>query len=325
MKEQSNKELDVTIVTINWNVTDKLQRCINSVLDSCEDIHYEMFVIDNDSHDADFSEVIHKYSKHKQLIFIKNDSNEGGLAMNKIQDRIKGRYLLILGPDTILKKDTVNELIKFMDYRVDVGAASGKLLNLDGTPDLYCTMFWSIPMVFYIHTIIGRIIDRSLFSYKKSRYYFGQDLDVNSLIEIDQPSGACMILRPELVLDDGYIIDSQFPFYYNDVDICKRIWQKGYKIYLVPTAEVFHAHKSSFKIADPAWKDKEHIKSLIKYFKKYHQNEVWLLKTIIFSNCVLRICGYILLILSPKRRYTLISLKEKIKTTFLLTIDVLKW
>lgn len=280
-KQDSEKKLDVTIATINWNVTDKLQRCIDSVIDSCENLRYEMFVIDNNSQDMDFNEVIHRYSKYRQLIFIKNEKNEGGLALSKIQDRIRGRYLLFLGPDAILKENTVRELIKFMDSRADAGAASGNLLNPDGSPQLYYFKFWNISMVFYVSTTIGRTLDRFLFSRKKRKYYFNQDLNVNRLIEVDQPPGACLIVKPELLLRDGYIIDPDFSFYYNDVDLCKRIWNRGYKIYLVPTAEVIHdRHQSSFQKADPIWKRKEGLKSEIKYFRKHHPEKVQLLKAI---------------------------------------------
>jgi len=324
MKRLDNgKKLDVTIVTINWNVTDKLQKCIDSVLDTCKDIRHEMFIIDNNSQDMDFDEVIRKYSKYEQLRFIKNDKNEGALALNKIQNQINGRYLLILGPDTILKENTVRELIKFMNSRTDAGAATGKLLNPDCSPQLYYFKFWDLSMVFYVDTIFGKLIDSILLSQRKRKYYLGQNLDINSIIEIDQPPAACLILRPELILDDGYIIDPEFPFYYNDVDLCKRIWNKGYKIYLVPTAEVIHDHGSSFKRADSYWKDMEYIKSQIKYFRKYHQNKVWLLKLIILFDYVVRIPIYILLYFL--QRYSYISLKKKMKAGFQIIKGVLKW
>ncbi|AEH25419.1 glycosyltransferase family 2 protein [Pyrococcus yayanosii] len=322
--QSRNKRLDVTIVTVNWNVTDKLQKCIDSVIHTCRNVQYEMFIIDNNSEDADFSEVIRKYSNHSQLIFIRNEKNEGALAINRIQDRIRGRYLLILGPDTILKENTIKNLIKFMDTMPNAGAATGKLLNPDGSPQLYYFRFWDIKMVFYINTIIGHIIDRFLFSYKKRRYYLGHNLDVNSLIEVDQPPGACLILRPEIVLKDGYIIDPQFPYYYNDVDLCKRIWDRGYKIYLVPNAEVIHDHGSSFKKADPEWKTLEFIKSQIRYFRKYHRNKVWLLKLIIILDYALRVFMLSLLYLFGKKYPRAIS-KRKIKTAFQVIRGVLKW
>ncbi len=325
IKENNGKKLDVTIVTINWNVTNKLQKCIDSVLDTCKDIRYEMFIIDNNSQDMDFNEIIRKYSKYKQLKFIKNDKNEGALVLNKIQNQISGRYLLILGPDTILKKNTVRELIKFMDSKADAGAATGKLLNPDGSPQLYYYRFWDISMVFYVDNIVGQMIDRFLFSHKKLRYYFGYDLDVSSTIEIEQPPGACLILRPELVLEDEYIIDPNFPFYYNDVDLCKRIWKKGYKIYLVPSAEVIHDHGSSFKKADPIWKKKEYVKSQIRYFKKHHKSKVWLLKTMIIINYLILIGTSILLTVYSKRKYSDGLLKEKIKTMLWIVWGVLIW
>ena len=78
-----------------------------------------------------------------------------------------------------------------------------------------------------------------------------------------------------------YIVDEDFPFYFNDVDLCKRIYNNGYKVFLLPSAEVIHFIGSSFKKANADWKLREFQSSAIKYFKKYHKNKVTLLKLIL--------------------------------------------
>jgi len=284
--KQQNKPL-LSIITINWNVSDKLKKCIDSVIHTIKDINYEMFIIDNNSEDEDFNKIINKYSKYKQLKFSKNEINEGPMVVNKFKDKIKGNYLLLLGPDAILTKDAVNNLVKYMDNNKDAGAASALLLNPDKSLQMYYFKFFDILMVFYIDTLVGLFLDRFLFKNKKHQYYLGKNLDVNNIVELDQPPAACLIVRYSLLDKDKYIIDPDFSFFYNDVDLCRRIWDKGYKIFLIPNVKVIHDSYSSFKKADQYWARQNYMESQIKYFRKHQPEYVGMLKTMIFFNYIL--------------------------------------
>lgn len=284
-----NKEekADITIFTFNWNVTDKLQNCIDSVLKTCKNIKYKWFIIDNNSRDADFDTVIKKYSKYNQLIFIKNKGNTGGLLLNNLIDKIDTPYILHLQPDTILKDNLIQKLIDFMNSRPDVGAAAAKQLNPDGSTQYYYYRFWTISTVFFLQTKIGKYIDYYLFSNRKRRDHKNLDLDLNSLVEVEQVGMVCFIERTKLILEDGYMIDPDLKHFYGDVDICKRIWDKGYKIYIVPWAEVIHDKGSSLKKRKRSWIDLEKNKAQIKYLRKYYKHKVCLLKLILILDILI--------------------------------------
>lgn len=91
-----------------------------------------------------------------------------------------------------------------------------------------------------------------------------------------------MFRRDPIATD--YIADEDFPFYFGDVDLCKRIYDNGYKIFLLPSAEVIHFQGSSFKKASRTWAYNEHRSSLIKYCKKYHKSKVMFVKLILLRN-----------------------------------------
>lgn len=284
----NGNNIDVSIITLNWNVTDKLQNCIDSVIANTAGVNYEMLVIDNGSCDADMEEFAASYHGMKQITFLNHGINEGGASLNYYRDRISGKYLLLLAPDTVLIGNTILNLRDFMDKNNDAGAATAKLLNPDGSEQRYYYRFWDIRMVLYIHTIIGNIIDRFLFKGKKRRHYFGENLELNNTTELNSPAGVCFILMYDIFKNDSELIDSNFPFFYGDADLCRRIWNKKYKIYLVPEAEVIHDQSSSFKKADNEWKREQHLISQIEYFKKYHPKDVWKLKFIVISDLLLR-------------------------------------
>jgi len=273
---------DVTISTVNWNVTDQLQKCIESVLKYCKDINYKWFIIDNNSEDADFDTIIKKYSKFKRLKFIKNKMNVGGLVENKIINKINSRYLIFLQPDVILKNNAIGILIDFMDTHENAGAASAKLRNPDGSPQIYFCRLPCLSMEFFTHTGLGRLIDRYLFSNRNRIFYHYQDINLYAFGEIEHIGLVCYILRTNLILEDGYIHDPNFIFFFGDYDLNKRIKDKGYKIYLISSAEVIHYISSSLrKNIDNNWIMVQSQRARIKYYRKHHRKKLWILKVII--------------------------------------------
>ena len=274
--------IDVSITTINYNISDKLQKCIDSFLSTYVDLNYEWFIFDNNSDDMDFDLIIRKYSNNKRIKFIKNDKNEGLTVLNKIIDRVNGRYWVFLDPDTLQKVKPIEELIEFMDSNSHAGMATVKQFNLDGSPLLYYSRRWNFTRFFFRWTMIGRLIDHLLFSNKMKNYYSFSSIDFNKINEIEQAVFACTIIRKELVFEDGYVIDPQLSFWYNDVDLCKRVRDKGYKIYLVPSAHIIHDHGSAYKIRKPLWLWMIRQKCQIKYFRKHYKYMLLFLKLSLF-------------------------------------------
>lgn len=278
-RDNSSHEPDVSIIIVNWNTAKLLEQCLTSVIQNTSDVSYEMVIIDNNSAGSDFKGVKQKFSEYTHFTWIENDKNIGALAFNQALPRCRGRYLLILGPDTIVLAQSLGRMVDFLDGKKEAGAVTAKLLNPDRSPQNYYFKFWNLPMVFF-STGLGQLIDKIFLKGRCKRYYFGRDLDLNRINVVEQPPGACLMLRRDSVATD-YLIDENFPFYVNDVDLCKRIYQSGYKIFLLPSAEVIHYTSSSFKQTDKKWRVRERRTSLIKYFKKYHKRKVIFLKLIL--------------------------------------------
>jgi len=283
-RDDGRSKPDVSIITINWNTADLLEQCLESIVQSTKNISYEIIIIDNDSEGKDFKKVKEKFSEYTHFTWIENDKNIGASAANQAMPLCQGKYLLILGPDTIVKAGTFEKMVDFLDNNKEAGAVTAKLLNPDGSPQNYYYKFWNLPMVF-LSTMVGRAIDKIFFRYRLRRYYFGGNIDAEKLTVVEQPAAACFMLRPGPVTAD-YLIDENFPFYYNDVDLCKRIYDSGSKILLLPFAEVIHFQSSAFKKVKPNWVRKEWRSSLIKYFKKHHKNKVIFLRLILLLDDV---------------------------------------
>lgn len=282
-----HKKIDISISTINWNTADKLKECIDSFLNTYNDLDYEWFIIDNNSQGKDFDDIIYEYSINKNLIFIKNNKNEGLAVLNKIIDRVRGRYWVFLDPDTLQKGKPIKALIEFMDSKADAGIASAQQFNPDGSPLYYYGTRFNLAKIFFRQTRLGRFIDYFLFSHKMRKYHsFSRTLE-NRVTEVFSVPFGCTIERTDLIHMDGYVIDPNFTFYYNDVDLCKRVWDKGYKIYVVPVAEIIHDHSTSYKKRKTLWKEMELFKCEIKYFRKHHKYKLWIVKALLISEIMI--------------------------------------
>jgi len=125
---------------------------------------------------------------------------------------------------------------------------------------------------------------------EKYYVYDESNLDETKPCQVEQIPFACTIARIELILEDGYVIDPKLSFSFNDVDLCRRVWDKGYKIYQVPTALIIHDHGASQrKQTNTAWNYKIAHKSQIHYFRKHHKNKVWILKIMLIIEILISI------------------------------------
>lgn len=275
--DDGQPQRDVSIIVINWNTDKLLEQCLTSIVENTKDISYEMMIIDNNSSGTGFKRVKQRFSEYSNFNWIENTENIGGIANNRVLPDCRGRYLLLLGPDTVLLPQCLDRMVDFLDNEKEAGAVTAKLLNPDRSPQNYYFKFWNLPMAFF-STPVGQLMDAILFRGRFKRYYFRADIDPSKITTVECPAaGACFMLRWDSLATD-YLTDENLPFYFSDADLYKRIYDNGYKIFFLPSAEVIHFLSSSFKQRDKNWRTKECNSSMIKYFKKHHERKVIFLK-----------------------------------------------
>ncbi len=122
--------MKLSIVIVNYNVEYFLDQCLNSVRKAMENIDGEIFVVDNDSIDGS-NQMVEK--KYPEVTLIANKKNVGFSTANNQAIKIsKGKYVLLLNPDTVVEHDTFEKCIKFMDDNPDGGALGVKMLDGSG-------------------------------------------------------------------------------------------------------------------------------------------------------------------------------------------------
>ncbi|MCF6356483.1 MAG: glycosyltransferase [Draconibacterium sp.] len=233
--------MELSIIIVNYNVKYFLEQCLHSVLKASADITSEVFVVDNNSVDGS-AQLIHE--KFPQINFIENSENVGfSKANNQAIKLSKGKYILLLNPDTIVEEDTFQKVISFMEQNPDAGGLGVKMIDGKGVFLPESKRGLPTPRVaFYKMFGISKLFPKS----KKFGKYHLSYLDKNKIHEVDVLAGAFMLLRKE-TLDKIGLLDETFFMYGEDIDLSYRITLGGYKNYYFPETTIIHYKGESTK------------------------------------------------------------------------------
>ena len=226
--------MELSVVIVSFNVRDLIKQCLDSVTKAAKGLDVEIFVVDNNSTD-DSCEIIQKEFPHVTLI--RNSNNRGfSSANNQAISLSKGRYILLLNPDTIIGTDTLTKCLKFADSHPEAGAVGVRMYDGAGNylpesirafPDLWGTFTKSFGL--------ARLFRGS----KNLNRYYLPDVKVNVTSETQVIPGAFMFLRKEALDSTGYL-DEDFFMYGEDIDISYRLWRNGFRNYYYSDTQITH-------------------------------------------------------------------------------------
>lgn len=233
--------MDLSIIIVNYNVKHFLEQCLHSVIKASKDITSEIFVVDNNSVDGSAQLVQENFPL---IQFIENKENVGfSKANNQAIQLSKGKYILLLNPDTIVEEDTFSKVIDFMENHADAGGLGVKMIDGKGTFLPESKRGLPTPWVaFYKMFGISKLFPNS----KKFGKYHLSYLNKNEIHEVDVLAGAFMLLRRE-TLDKVGFLDETFFMYGEDIDLSYRITLGGYKNYYYPETTIIHYKGESTK------------------------------------------------------------------------------
>ncbi|MDO8571227.1 MAG: glycosyltransferase, partial [bacterium] len=242
--------MKLSIIIVNWNVKDYLKKCLESIYVFVPVFPFEVYVIDNASQDGSADMVRQNFP---QVNCVTNPDNKGfAAACNQGIVLAKGEYLLFLNPDTTVQGESLEKLVSFLDDHQKAGVAAPQLLDENGHIQ---------PSVREFPTPLTAL---------KAFFQIPQKLDIAyfETREVDQPMGACLLIRKS-VLETVGGFDEKFFLWYEEVDLCKRIKNAGYQIFYVPDAKVMHWSGRSFKQKRFFEKQKMNYTSYAYYLKKH--------------------------------------------------------
>ncbi|MFA5247685.1 MAG: glycosyltransferase family 2 protein [Patescibacteria group bacterium] len=257
--------MNLSVVIVNYKSKDKTAKCLES-LNRAEwgDLSFEIIVVDNNSGD-DLSSFKNVYPEIK---IIKSEKNLGmGGGNNLGVKNSLGEFILILNPDTIVQPDAILKLFNYIKNNQDIGIIGPKLLNTDGSLQYSCLRFPKIYTPILRRTFFGSLAPKSVDNFLMKEY------NHEVMREVDWLMGSCLLVRREIFVKDGFLFNEKFFMYFEDIDLCRRVWKKHkLKVVYLPEAVVVHDHAR--QSANRPWYvapftdrlAREHIKSWLKYF-----------------------------------------------------------
>ncbi len=254
--------MDLSIIIVNWNTKNFLLQCLESVYSMLKGIEMEVFVVDNGSIDGS---VVAAKERFPEVKFIQNEMNLGfARANNQALHHAKGKYLLLLNPDTQVKEGAIERLISFMDAHPEAGGAGAQLLNADGSKQNSIANFPSLAT---------ELLNKSLLRFLFPEAFPGKGRDYLEPIEVDSVIGACMIVRRDAIEQVG-LLDEDYFLFLEETDWCYRMKRAGWKIYHVPQAEIYHFQgKGAEREKERA--RAEYYRSRYHFFKKNRGSLQW--------------------------------------------------
>jgi N-acetylglucosaminyl-diphospho-decaprenol L-rhamnosyltransferase len=265
MKPPAERRPDLSIVIVSWNVRDLLQSCLRSIYPPdgrCDAPAIETIVVDNVSTDGSVEMVRQDFP---QVALIANAENRGftggsnqGIAAGR------GRYVLLLNPDTKVLDDALSRMVAYMDAHPQVGALGPMLLNPDGSVQSSRRRFPTPATAFFESTTLQSWFPR----HRLLRDYYVLDEPDDAIVEVDWVTGACLLAR-RAALDQVGALDDGYFMYSEELDWCRRAKTAGWQVVYYPEARVIHyGGQSSEQVK--AFQIIQFNRSKIRYFAKHH-------------------------------------------------------
>lgn len=222
---------DVSVIVVNWNTRDALRRCLDSVAATASELQIETIVIDNGSWDGSQEMVRAAYPT---VTLVENSDNVGfARANNQGATYAHAPLLLLLNSDAAVLPGALDAATTYMRAHKDAGAVGLRLLNDDLTPQPSGKRFPTLAS-----TIVGLspLPERWRAACDRRR----NARDYTRIADVDEVSAAAVMVRRDLFNALGGF-DRCFYFFGEDVDLCWRIKEQGYRIAYLPAARAIHS------------------------------------------------------------------------------------
>lgn len=216
----------VSIIVVNYNCHEEIEQLIGSLL-SQDYLNYELIVIDNNSSDRGIESLA---KNHPHFKFIFQEENKGFAGANNVGiEASTGEYIFLLNPDTLVDQNTIGELVKVLEDYPQAGSVSPKL-------------------IYHKEQLIQYAGSSELTTLTVKNYHRGNkeaDLDKYGDVELTAFNhGAAMLLRKSVIKKVGLMPEEYF-LYYEELDWCTTIKNKGFGLYYTGKTSVQHKASAS--------------------------------------------------------------------------------
>lgn len=268
---------DLAVVVVNYNAGAYLERCVRSVVEASEGLEVDLVVVDNASRDGSARLAA---GRHPQVRLIENPTNRGlSAAWNQGARAVDAPWILFLNPDAEISRGDLGAFVKAGERRPDVALLGPVIRNPDGTIYESGRGFPGI-MQAVGHAFLGPFAPGNRFT----REYRQTSWNRSTEREVGWVSGAAMLIRRSAFEQVG-VFDEAYWFYGEELDLCTRLRDAGWKVLATPQLEVMHV--GGVSTGRSRRTHLMHSKSVYRYYRK-HRATGWRRPTLPLAWAALR-------------------------------------
>lgn len=277
----------VSAMIVNWNTCDLLAACLDSLRGAEPDGYVQTIVVDNGSSDGSLAML---RSRGDELELVANDANLGfTAATNQAFERSAAPYVLMLNSDTVVSPGAISGCVQRLEQSPGVAAVGCRVLNPDGShqssafrfPDLRGIALTALylPQAFPDHPGLNW-----------PRYGNGLWDEPH---EVDVVMGGFLLARRD-ALEHGPLLDEGFWMYGEEIDLCRRLAERGHRVLYDPGQIITHAHGGSGKAPGlSAWSEMAKRRGVLRFLWKWRPAPIaWLANAIMLVGLAPRMLGW---------------------------------
>ena len=220
----------ISIVILNYNNLSDTVECLNSVFE-IDYPNFEVIVIDNNSKVCPKNILLEKF---KNITYIQNDQNLGfsGGCNTGIKKALKNNssYVFLLNNDTTVDKNILKEFAKEASKKPDGGIFGGTILKYDNRDTIdHLKEMWSFEKLNFVSQYVNKPFNSSKFFPEQTDSICG-----------------CMFFVKKEVFEKVGLLDENYFLLWEESDFCVNARKKGYEIWTVPKAKLWHKISQSF-------------------------------------------------------------------------------
>ena len=231
------QKINTAVVILNWNGIKWIQKFLPTIIEKSNEAN--IYIADNASNDESVDFVNNNYPSVK---IIQNSSNEGyAKGYNDALKKLDAKYYILINSDIEVTDNWINPIINLMEQDTSIAACQPKILDYTNRDN------------FEYAGASGGYIDNLGYPYCRGRIFSDLEKDVNQYDDIKEvfwASGACLFIRAESFKDiNGF--DNDFFAHQEEIDLCWRLKNNGFKVMVNPKSTVFHVGGGTLKSASP--------------------------------------------------------------------------
>jgi hypothetical protein len=230
--------IELTVGIVSYNTRDLTCRCIDSVLNATAHFQSKVVLADNGSTDGTLDSVRRKFPEVHLISFPDNPGY--GEALNRIFEQFPAQFILAMNADVMLGRESLDHLQRYLVDHRECALVGPSLVWSNGKHQRSCKKFPSIRSL--IIELFALDIFPPINYWSKNLDYDDSKFEIPT--EVDSLSGSVMLIRESAFREiNGF--DNGFRLYFEETDLCRRLWNTGYNVLYVPRAKAVHIYAAS--------------------------------------------------------------------------------